>query len=312
MRAVFLDRGTFPENMDFPTPTLTSDWICYPETSSAQLYDHAKDADIIVTNKVILDSSILRQLTNLKMVQVTATGTNNIDHDYLASRQIPVQNVTGYSRYALPEHCFALIMALIKKIIAYDHAVKAGKWSMSPHFCYLDAPIGDLHGKTITIFGKGTTGEQVAHIARAFGMHVIWGERRNSSEIRPGYTRFEEAIQAADIVSLHCPLTPETHHMIDADILKIMKPSALLINVGRGGLVNEEDLYQALMQNEIAGAGFDVVTTEPMPLSHPFQALTAHPNFILTPHIAWASETAMATLAQQAIDKIDQFIRDYP
>lgn len=311
MKAVFLDRGSFPENIDIPLPSTVKETQFFHNSDKSNTAERIKDADIIMTNKVVLDAAMLRQANKLKLVQVMATGTNNVDLEACKTLGIKVQNVTGYSTVSVPEHTFALILELRRNLTRYREAVKAGRWSQSEFFCFMDYPIRDLSNSTLCLIGKGALGERVAEIARAFGMKVIFAERKGANQVREGYIAFNDAISEADIISLHCPLTEQSRHMIDADTFVRMKPSALLINTGRGGLVDEHALAEALNQGQIAGAGFDVATAEPMPLDHPLQALSTLPNFILTPHVAWASESAMARLIKIACDNIATFVQHH-
>lgn len=309
MKAVFLDRGSFPENAHLSLPEAIKETQFFHNSTPDEALERIKDADIVMTNKAILTAEALAQAKNLKLVQIMATGMNNVDLDACERLGITVQNVAGYSTVSVPEHTFALILELRRNLTRYREAVKAGRWAESEFFCFMDYPIRDLADCTLCLIGKGTLGERVAQIAQAFGMNVIFAEHKHATHTRPGYTAFNEAMQQADIISLHCPLTDTTRNMIDADAFALMKNSALVINAGRGGLVDEAALATALKENQIAGAGFDVATVEPMPKDHILQSLTELPNFILTPHVAWASESAMARLLDIACDNIAKFIK---
>ncbi|MBM6550016.1 D-2-hydroxyacid dehydrogenase [Marinomonas ostreistagni] len=311
MKAVFLDRGSFPETTHIPLPKAVTESEFYHNTAPNEVLARIQDADIVMTNKVVLDRSALAEASSLKLVQVMATGTNNVDIAACDELGIGVQNVSGYSTVSVPEHTFALILELRRNLTRYRDAVRAGRWSESEFFCFMDYPIRDLSGATLCIIGSGTLGQRVAEIGRAFGMQVIFAERKHADSIREGFTEFKSAIAQADIISFHCPLTEQTRHMLDAESFVSMKPSALVINTGRGGLVDEQALADALRTGQIAGAGFDVATTEPMPKDHPLQSLTELPNFILTPHVAWASESAMDRLLAIACDNMSKFIESY-
>lgn len=308
MKAVFLDRGSFPDSIHIELPTQIKEVIEYHNTQSDQVADRIKDADIVLTNKVMLTAESIHKALSLQLVQVMATGTNNVDMTTCQSRNITVQNVTGYSTVSVPEHTFSMLLTLRRNLISYISDVKLGKWGSSEYFCFLDYPIKDLAGATMTIIGSGSLGQRVADIAKAFGMTVVFAERKNAQHIRQGYVKFEEALRIADVVSLHCPLTEETKNVIDTAEFTMMKTSSLLLNISRGGLVNEHALAQALENQSITGAAFDVATQEPMPLNHPLQSLTQYPNFLLTPHIAWASDEAMQKLADIAVQKITEFV----
>jgi glycerate dehydrogenase len=257
---------------------------------------------------------MIARLPKLKMVAVAATGTNNVDLDACRARGIVVSNIRGYAVHTVPEHAIALMLALSRNLMAYRESVQAGRWQQSEQFCFFDHPIRDLFGATLAVVGGGALGNGVANLAKAFGMRVLQVERKGATSVRPGYVSFQAALAEADIVSLHCPLTPETQNLIAADELQAMKRSALLINTSRGGLVNEAALVQALREGWIAGAGFDVLSKEPPTDGNPLLApeLLALPNFLLTPHVAWASRPAMQALVDQLIANIEAFVQGQP
>jgi glycerate dehydrogenase len=269
------------------------------------------EATIAISNKVPLRAELLENLPRLQMIAVSATGTDHIDLEACCSQGIVVSNIRGYAVHAVPEHVLMLILALRRQVLSYRAEVVAGRWQQSPVFCLFGHAVVDLHGATLGLVGRGELGQGVARLAEAFGMHVLWAERRNAAELRPGYVAFETLLAEADVISLHCPLTPETRGMIGSAELQAMKRSAILINASRGGLVDEAALAAALRQEVIAGAGFDVLSIEPPPAANPLLSadILALPNFILTPHIAWSSNTAMKTLADQLVDNIEAFVR---
>ncbi|QRV24074.1 D-2-hydroxyacid dehydrogenase [Marinomonas foliarum] len=308
MKAVFLDRGSFPDHINIQLPVKVIDVVTYENTPIELVAERIKDANIVLTNKVVVDATAINGAADLKLVQVMATGTNNIDLDACKDKNISVQNVSGYSTTSVPEHTFAMLLALRRSLFSYLDAVKAGRWSSSEYFCFLDYPIKDLSGSTMAIFGNGSLGKEVAAIALAFGMKVVFAERKGATNTRPGYICFEEALKVADVININCPLTPETKDLISDDEFSLMKNSCLLLNISRGGIVDESALVRAFENNAIAGAAFDVATQEPMPLDNPLQSLSKRPNFLLTPHVAWASDEAMQTLVDMAMDKITSFI----
>ena len=308
MKAVFLDRGSFPDHVDILLPEKVSDYRYYHNSNESNVIDRIKDADIVMTNKFVLSREILEKCPSIKLVQIMATGMNNVDLEACQELGITVQNVAGYSTVSVPEHTFAMILELRRNLTRYREAVKQGQWASSEFFCFMDFPILDLDQSTLCIIGKGALGNRVATIAEAFGMNVIFAEHKQATDVREGYVGFDEAIKQADIITLHCPLTDQTRDVIDEATFAKMKPSAILINTGRGGLVNETALVNTLKQQQIAGAGFDVATVEPMPKDHPLQAIAHYPNFILTPHVAWASHSAMTRLLQIACDNMAAFI----
>ncbi|WP_219702026.1 D-2-hydroxyacid dehydrogenase [Marinomonas lutimaris] len=308
MKAVFLDRGSFPAQINIQLPVQISDVVTYENTPLELVAERIKDANIVLTNKVMVDATAINGAADLKLVQVMATGMNNVDLEACKKKNITVQNVTDYSTISVPEHTFAMLLALRRNLASYLDAVKTGRWASSEYFCFLDYSIKDLSGSTMAIVGGGTLGKKVAGIALAFGMKVVFADRKGAINTRSGYIKFEEALQLADVISINCPLTPETKDLISDAEFSLMKQSCLLLNISRGGIVDEHALVRAFKNNVIAGAAFDVSTQEPMPLDHPLQMLTKQPNFLLTPHIAWASDEAMQTLVDMAMNKITSFI----
>ena len=305
-RIVFLDRDTV--RAEFRTPEFEHEWMDYPMTQPGEVLERLKDATIAITNKVALREATLAQLPKLKMIQVAATGTDCVDSAYCRERGITVANVKNYSVHSVPEHVFSLILSLRRNIAEYRADVFAGKWQASPIFCLLDYPILDLHSATLGIVGYGTLGKAVAEIARAFGMNVLIGERKNTETIREDRVFFDELLEKSDIITLHCPLTDETRNIIGAAELEKMKSSAILINCGRGGLVDESALAEALKNQKIGGAGVDVLTQEPPKDGNPLLKID-QPNLIITPHIAWASVGAVDKLTGMLIDNLENFVK---
>lgn len=295
-------------------PVFAHDWVEYPKTSPGQVVERLAGAAIAITNKVAINAAAIEALPELKMIAVSATGTNNVDLDACRRRGIVVSNIRGYAEHTVPEHVMALLLALSRNLIAWRETLQAGAWQRAEQFCLFDHPIRDLHGATLGLIGSGTLGNGVARLAEAFGMRVLRAERKGAAAVRPGYTAFAEVLAEADAISLHCPLTAETTGLIGEAELRAMKRSALLINTARGGIVDEAALVRALKEGWIAGAGFDVLTAEPPPAGHPMvdPALLALPNFLLTPHVAWSSRPAMQTLADQLIDNIEAFVAGTP
>lgn len=297
----------------FRRPAFAHEWVDFEATAQEDVAARLAGATIAVVNKRRLTADIIAGLPALQMVAVAATGYNNIDLDACRARGIVVSNVRGYARETVPEHVFALLLALARQIGPFHRSVAAGRWQKSEQFCYFDYPIRDLAGQTLGLLGSGTLGQGVARIAAAFGMQVVFGEHKGAAACRDGYLPFERLIREADVISLHCPLTDATRHLIGAPELAAMKPTAILINTARGGLVDEAALADALRARQIGGAGFDVLTEEP-PVANPLLApdLLDAGNFILTPHVAWSSREAMQTLADQLIDNIEAFVAGEP
>eukprot|EP00825_Cyclidium_porcatum_P017679 TRINITY_DN2036_c0_g2_i2.p3 TRINITY_DN2036_c0_g2~~TRINITY_DN2036_c0_g2_i2.p3 ORF type:complete len:319 (-),score=66.84 TRINITY_DN2036_c0_g2_i2:1296-2252(-) len=295
-------------------PAFAHDWVEYPKTAPGQVVERLTGAAIAITNKVAIDAAAIEALPDLKMIAVSATGTNNVDLEACRRRGIVVSNIRGYAEHTVPEHVMALLLALSRNLVAWRETLQAGGWERSEQFCLFDHPIRDLHGATLGLIGSGTLGNGVARLAEAFGMRVLRAECKGAATVRPGYTAFAEVLAEADAISLHCPLTAETTGLIAEPELRAMKPSVLLINTARGGIVDEAALVRALKEGWISGAGFDVITAEPPPEGHPMvdPALLALPNFLLTPHVAWSSRPAMQTLADQLIDNIEAFVAGSP
>lgn len=312
LRIVFLDRDTLPASIDIPAPGIPHEWVAHARTAASQVAERIRDADIVVTNKVVLTSAMLQQAPRLRMIALAATGTDNIDLDACNQRRIIVSNVRDYAAHTVPEHTFSLILALRRNLLAYRQSVAEGRWHDSGQFCYFDFPVHDLSGTTLGIIGRGALGEAVAEIARAFGMRVQFAARRDAGAPADDYTSFTHFLRTSDVISLHCPLNEQTRGMIGADEFALMERRPLLINTARGGLVDEHALEHALQRGQISGAGFDVATQEPPGPQHPIMRLLRFPNFILTPHVAWASEEAIRAMANQVRDNIEAFCRDTP
>ena len=305
-KIIFLDRSTL--RADLRQPCFAHEWVDYAETRPREVVERLRDATIAITNKVPLREAELSSLPDLKLIAVAATGLDIIDLEYAEARGISVSNVRNYARHAVPEHVFMLVLALRRNLFGYREDVRGGAWQRSSQFCLLNRDIHDLHGSTMGIIGYGALGQAVEKLALAFGMRVLVSEHKDASTIRSGRTSFDETLRASDIVSLHCPLTEATRNMIGAAELQKMKPHALLINTARGGLVDEAVLVEGLQSGLIAGAGFDVLSHEPPREGNPLPDLNL-PNFILTPHVAWASREAMQALADQLVDNIEEIIR---
>lgn len=306
---VFLDRSTV--KAEFRKPSFEHKWTEYQMTQPNETAARLQNATSTITNKVALREQTLEQLPNLKMIAVAATGTDCIDSQYCRQKGIVVSNVRDYSIHSVPEEVFSLILALMRNLIAYHEDIKRGAWQKSEIFCILDHPIRELFGATLGIVGYGSLGKAVEKIALVFGMKVLISERKNAPDVRNGRSSFEKVLRESDVITLHCPLTAETRNLIAEKELEQMKNSAFLINCGRGGLVDETALVSALQKGEIAGAGFDVLTTEPPREGNPLLEIRL-PNLIVMPHIAWASEEAMQTLADVLIDNLEAFVRGDP
>ena len=309
LHIVVLDRDTLvnrPFDFDFPH-TLSS----YGTTEAHETLERIRGADIVITNKVVISAQAFAENPQLKLVAVTATGVNNVDVEAAKQNGTAVCNIRAYGNESVAEHAFMMMITLMRNLPAYQRDVAAGLWENSPFFCYLGAPMRDLNGKTLSIFGRGNIGKTLATYAQAFKMNVVFAEHKNAQSVRDGYVSFDEAIRSADVVSLNCPLTPQTANMIGEAELQQMKPGAILINCGRGGLVDEAALVAALKYGQIGGAGFDVLTQEPPRDGNPLLKARL-PNLIVTPHIAWASQEAANRLFDILLDNINRFVAGNP
>ena len=306
---VFLDRSTLQARVR--RPAFEHTWQEYPVTNASELVERLRDASVAITNKVPLRAEALQRLPKLRMIAVAATGYDIVDIAYCRTRGIAVANIRNYAQHTVPEHAFALITALRRNLIAYRQDVERGRWQQVDQFCFFDHPIRDLYGATLGIVGEGVLGQGTANIARGFGMKVLFADHAPPKAEGVVFTPFEEVLVQSDVISLHVPLTAETRNMIGIEQFRKMKRTAILINTARGGLVDERALVQALTEGLIAGAGFDVLTKEPPKEGNPLLELRL-PNFILTPHVAWASDGAMQFLADQLIDNIEAFMRGSP
>lgn len=309
LQIVILDRDTLvdrPFDFDFPH-TLSS----YGTTEAHETLARIRGADIVITNKVVISAQAFAENPQLKLVAVTATGVNNVDVEAAKQNGTAVCNIRAYGNESVAEHAFMMMITLMRNLPAYQRDVAAGLWENSPFFCHLGAPMRDLNGKTLAIFGRGNIGKTLATYAQAFKMNVVFAEHKYAQNVRDGYVSFDEAIRSADVVSLNCPLTPQTANMIGEAELQQMKPGAILINCGRGGLVDEAALVAALKYGQIGGAGFDVLTQEPPRDGNPLLKARL-PNLIVTPHIAWASQEAANRLFDILLDNINRFVAGNP
>lgn len=309
LQIVVLDRDTLvnrPFEFDFPH-TLSS----YGTTEAHETLARIRGADIIITNKVVISAEHIAANPQLKLIALAATGVNNVDVEAAKQNGTAVCNIRAYGNESVAEHAFMMMITLMRNLPAYQRDVAAGLWENSPFFCHLGAPMRDLNGKTLAIFGRGNIGKTLATYTQAFKMNVVFAEHKHAQSVRNGYVSFDEAIRSADVVSLNCPLTPQTANMIGEAELQQMKPGAILINCGRGGLVDEAALVAALKYGQIGGAGFDVLTQEPPRDGNPLLKARL-PNLIVTPHIAWASQEAANRLFDILLDNINRFVAGNP
>ena len=311
MNLAFLDTktvGELPELAglhEFGTLTL------YDTTSPDQTAERMRGQQVIITNKVVIDQAIMEQADALRLICVAATGTNNVDTAYADQKGIVVKNVSGYSTASVAQLTWTLILTLRQRPAHFNRFVCSGEYSRHDIFTYFDPPFRELKGQRLGIIGLGTIGQQVAAIGQAFGAEVAYYSTSGKHD-HPDYLRLSltELLETSDLVSIHAPLTAQTENLITEAELRKMPPHALLINTGRGGIVNEEDLARALDENVIAGAGVDVFTQEPLPAEHPYLRIKNQERLLLTPHLAWASVEARTRLIEGVCENIRTFLKD--
>ena len=305
-KIVVLDADTLPGrtfHFDFP-----HELAVYGTTDAAETAVRVCGAHIVITNKVVISADIIADNPQLELIAVSATGVNNVDIGAAEAAGVAVCNVRAYGNESVAEHAFMLMIALMRNLPAYQRDVAAGLWEKSPFFCHYGAPIRDLNGKTLAVFGRGNIGRTLARYAQAFGMRVVFAEHKHAPAVREGYVSFEDAVRTADVLSLHCPLNAQTENMIGENELWQMKPGAVLINCGRGGLVDENALVASLKYGQIGGAGVDVLTEEPPRSGNPLLKARL-PNLIATPHTAWASREALDRLFDILLANIHAFVK---
>ncbi len=309
--ALFLDKASlYPDDLDFSQLDDVASWQWFDHVSSSDVQHCIENAEIVVSNKVLLDREVIDNSKHLKLICVAATGVNNVDINAARQRGIKVCNVRAYATSSVAQHVFSLILSLNRKLISYKRSVNDGSWSNSDYFCYFGEPISDLEGKVIGIIGYGELGKRVAAIAECFGMEVLIA-KRDQADRRGGRVDLTTLLSTSDVVSLHCPLTENNHHMVGIDELNVMKPEALLINTARGGLVDEAALLDALKNKKIAAAGVDVLEQEPPSLDHPLINYHAD-NLIVTPHIAWSSRESRQRLVNEIAMNIQAYVAGQP
>lgn len=305
MKIVFLDTKSIGEDLDLSGFEIFGEVVKYSYSSPIEISERVVDADVIILNKPTINEESIGTAQNLKLVCVTGTGTNNLDKDYLASRGIEWRNVAGYSTESVAQHTFALLFYLMEKLAFYDNYVKSETYVNDTEFKHFSETFRLISGKTWGIIGLGAIGRRVADIAKAFGANVIYystsGKNHDSSYKE---VDFETLLKSSDIVSIHAPLTAETKHLMNAKAFAKMKKSAIFLNLGRGDIVVEQDLADALNMGQIAAAGLDVLSKEPMSPDNPLRQIKDSRRLFITPHIAWASVEARTNLMNIIIDKI--------
>jgi glycerate dehydrogenase len=311
-KIVFLDRATIAPQIRLRRPAFEHQLTEHGNTSLNQVVARLEGATIAITNKTPITAAALERLPALRLIAVAATGTDCVDKAACQARGVAVANIRGYALNTVPEHTFALILALRRNIVAYRESLLAGRWQESGQFCFFDHPIRDLAGSRLGIIGEGVLGQRVAEIARAFGMVPMFAAHKGKSGLGPLYTPWQEVLETSDVITLHSPLTKETRGMLAMPEFEAMKRRPIIVNTARGGLVDESALVRALDAGLVSGAGFDVVDGEPPAPDNPLMQAASRHNVIVTPHVAWASDEAQQALADQLIDNIEHFVDGRP
>lgn len=312
MKITVLDGyGLNPGDLSWEPIAQLGELTVFPRTSAEEFYAHAEGADILLTNKTLITAEHIGRLPDLKYIGILATGYNVVDIEAARKHGIPVCNIPAYSTRSVAQMVFALLLAITNRVEHYAEENRKGRWSRNPDFCYWDTPLMELSGKKMGIVGLGHTGMATARIALAFGMEVYACTSKSPLQLGTDIRKstMEELFSACDVISLNCPLTPETHHLVNPHTLALMKPGAILINTGRGPLVDEEAVAEALRNNILAAYGADVTSTEPPSADHP---LLSAPNAYLTPHIAWATREARLRLMDICERNIRAFLEGKP
>lgn len=310
---VYLDSYTAnPGDLSWDELQQLGSFTAYDRTAPDEIVPRAIDAEIILTNKVVFSADLMAQLPRLRYIGVTATGYNIVDTDAARARGIIVTNIPAYSTRSVAQQVFALLLAATNAVEHYASENRQGRWSASPDFCYQDAPIMELAGKTLGIYGMGSIGQSVCQIAQALGMHVIAFTSKAQHDLPAGVEKaqsLQSFLAESHVVSLHCPLTPETHHLINANTLSLMRPDAILINTARGPIVDESAVAAALRDHRLSYYCADVMEQEPPAVTNP---LISEPRAILTPHIAWASLEARQRLISITAENIRAYLSGAP
>lgn len=307
----FLDQGTIPPHIQWEAPDFAHIWQAHHNTSPDAVVERLQSTDIAITNKVVLDRAVLTQCPNLKYVQVSATGMNNVDVEACRELGIGVGNVQGYARHAVPEWVVGQLFSLVQSHTAYRRIQETRGWLDSEFFALRTAPVREVRTMTVGILGRGAIGQGVADRLKAMGSNVLFLERSTAGKVRSGYHDLNATLPTLDALVLCCPLTDDNAGMVNSAFLQRMKPGALLLNPSRGGLVNEADLAQAISSGHLGGVALDVVSAEPLRAENPLCAVMDEPNVIITPHIAWSSDEAITALMAQVITRINAFVTTY-
>ena len=310
MKIVFLDSSTVGHLINLEKFRDFGVFICHEKTAPHERFERVRDSEIIITNKVVIDKAVMDQAANLKLICIAATGTNNVDLEYAALKGIEVMNVENYSTYSVTQSTFSMLFYLLNHLRYYDDYVRNGEYAKSPIFTHHGRVFFELKDKVFGIIGLGTIGKSVARVAAAFNCRVIFYSTSGKND-DPEYRRvdLDELLIRSDIVSIHAPLNEQTHNLIDYQAIKKMKSSSILINTGRGGIINETDLARALEEDLIYGACIDELTKEPITADSPLLRIRNRDKLLITPHIAWASEESRTLLLDKVYENIKKFLK---
>ena len=315
-KIVFLDRDTIAPHIKIRRPVFAHEWTEHDRTKAEEVAVRLAGATIAITNKAPIREEALDKCLDLKMIAIAATGSDIVDVKACGERGIAVSNIRGYAVNTVPEHTFALILALKRGLVGYRRDVGEGEWQKAAQFCFFNHRIDDLRDSRLGIIGEGSLGSSVASIGKnGFGMDTVFLDHDFVEDDDRRFRSFlphDEFLSTTDIVTVHCPLTEHTENLLNLEAFMKMKNSAIVVNTARGAVINEEDLCTAISEGMIAGAAIDVLASEPPADDHPYLKLLSRPNFILTPHVAWASTEAMQTLSDQLIDNIENFVEGRP
>jgi len=308
MKIVILDAKTLGDDLDLTPINDFGEFIIYQTTSPSQTIQRVEDANIIITNKVVISSDIMAKAKNLKLIVISATGMNNVDLEYAKANNIEVKNVAGYSTKSVVQHTFSLCFYLLEKLAYYDNVVKSGDWSKSKLFTDVSRPFGEISNMKWGIIGMGTIGQEVAKIASSFGAEVLYYSTSGANN-QESYKRVElnELLLSCDIISIHSPLNSDTKYLLNKSNLSLLKDKAIILNLGRGGIINEEHLADELNKREIY-TGLDVLEVEPIEESNPLLNIKNLDRLIITPHIAWTSKDAREKLLDGVVNNIKEFV----
>ncbi|AMO76127.1 D-2-hydroxyacid dehydrogenase [Pseudomonas citronellolis] len=307
-RIVFLDDEGIGPDVRVPKLPFEHTWVSHRYTRPEQVVEHLRGASVALTCSVPLREEHLAQLPDLRMISLALTGTDIVDLDYCRAHGIKVSNVPGYATYSVAEHAVAMMFELFRKVSSYSRLMqRVRSGAAEPRNIYFDYPIRDLRGRVLGIVGNGPIGKRVAELGRGIGMHVVFHDR-GGRYAGPSYVPLDTLLQLSDVLMINCPLTDETRDLIGAAELARMKPDAVIVNTGRGGVVNEAALIEAMLAGRLGGAALDVLVDEPVQPDNPILQLIEQDNFILTPHVAWSSNDAMQRLIDQSVGNIAEFV----